>query len=160
MSRVRVVATVLNEAGDIEGLVSTLTGQTLAATEVVIVDGGSTDGTWEWLVAAREKYPTLVAIRDESCSLKYSPGPIARGRMGGITAAAWDVMGWADAGCTYGPDWLNRLTAPIVEGRAEYAVGGSCIDVADSTVWDIASAPFFGVKLSEDEPTTSCTARS
>jgi hypothetical protein len=32
--------------------------------------------------------------------------------------------------------------------------------VADATVWDIASAPFFGVKLSADEPTKSCTARS
>jgi hypothetical protein len=39
-------------------------------------------------------------------------------------------------------------------------VGGSCIDPADSTVWDVASAPFFGVKLSADEPTKSCTARS
>jgi glycosyltransferase involved in cell wall biosynthesis len=160
MSRVSVVATVLNEAADIDGLVSTLTGQTLAAAEVVIVDGGSTDGTWEWLTAARERYPSLVAIRDESCSLKYSDGPIARGRNVGITAATSDVIACADAGCTYGPDWLQRLTAPIVEGRAEYAVGGSCLDVKDSTVWDIASAPFFGVKLSADEPTKSCTARS
>ncbi len=160
MSLVSIVATVLNEVGDIGGLVSTLMGQTLAAAEVIVVDGGSTDGTWEWLVAARERYPTLVAIRDESCSLKYSAGPIARGRNVGITAATSDVIACADAGCTYGPEWLGRLTEPILEGRAEYAVGGSCVDVADATVWDIASAPFFGVKLSEDEPTKSCTARS
>ena len=160
MSHVSVVATVLNEAEDIGGLVSTLTGQTRAAAEVIVVDGGSTDGTWEWLVAARERYPTLVAIRDESCSLKYSPGPIARGRNVAIRAAASDVIACADAGCTYGPDWLGRLTAPILEGGAEYALGGSCIDVADATVWDIASAPFFGVKLSADEPTKSSTARS
>ena len=160
MSLVSVVATVLNEAEDIGGLVSTLTGQTLAAAEVIVVDGGSMDGTWEWLEAARERYPTLVAIRDESCSLKYSPGPIARGRNVAIRAAVSDVIACADAGCTYGPDWLARLTAPIFEGKAEYAVGGSCVDVADATVWDIASAPFFGVKLSADEPTKSCTARS
>jgi glycosyltransferase involved in cell wall biosynthesis len=160
MSLVSVVATVLNEVEDIGGLVSTLTGQTLAAAEVIVVDGGSADGTWEWLEAARARYPTLVAIRDESCSLKYSPGPIARGRNVGIRAASSDVIACADAGCTYGPDWLGRLAGPILEGGAEYAVGGSCIDVADSTVWDIASAPFFGVKLSADEPTKSCTARS
>ena len=160
MSLVSVVATVLNEAEDIGGLVSTLTGQTRAAAEVIVVDGGSTDGTWEWLVAARERYPTLVAIRDESCSLKYSPGPIARGRNVAIRAAASDVIACADAGCTYGPDWLGRLTAPILEGGAEYTLGGSCVDVADATVWDIASAPFFGVKLSADEPTKSSTARS
>ena len=160
MSLVSVIATVLNEVGDIGGLVSTLMGQTLAAAEVIVVDGGSTDGTWEWLVAARERYPTLVAIRDESCSLKYSAGPIARGRNVGITAATSDVIACADAGCTYGPEWLGRLTAPILEGRAEYAVGGSCVDLADATVWDVASAPFFGVKLSADDPTKSCTARS
>ena len=160
MSLVSVVATVLNEAEDIGGLVSTLTGQTMPATEVIVVDGGSTDGTWEWLEAARERYPTLVAIRDESCSLKYSPGPIARGRNVAIRAAVSDVIACADAGCTYRPDWLGRLTAPILEGKADYAVGGSCVDVADATVWDIASAPFFGVKLSADEPTKSCTARS
>jgi glycosyltransferase involved in cell wall biosynthesis len=160
MSLVSVVATVLNEVEDIGGLVSTLTGQTMPATEVIVVDGGSTDGTWEWLETARERYPTLVAIRDESCSLKYSPGPIARGRNVAIRAAVSDVIACADAGCTYRPDWLGRLTAPILEGKADYAVGGSCVDVAAATVWDIASAPFFGVKLSADEPTKSCTARS
>lgn len=160
MPSVSVAATVLNEVEDIGGLVSSLAGQTLCAAEVIVVDGGSTDGTWEWLVGAKEKYPTLVPIRDESCSLKYSPGPIARGRNVGIGAATSEIVACADAGCTYGPDWLERLTAPIVEGKAEYAVGGSCIDQADSTVWDVASAPFFGVKLSADEPTKSCTARS
>ena len=30
----------------------------------------------------------------------------------------------------------------------------------NSTVWDVASAPFFGVKLNPDAPTKSCTARS
>ncbi len=157
---VSIAATVLNEVEDIGGLVSSLMGQTLAAAEVIVVDGGSTDGTWEWLVAAKERYPALVPIRDESCSLKHSPGPIARGRNVGIAAATSDVVACADAGCIYEPDWLVRLTAPILEGRAEYSLGGSCIDPADSTVWDVASAPFFGVKLSADEPTKSCTARS
>ncbi|MDP9168983.1 MAG: glycosyltransferase [Acidobacteriota bacterium] len=160
MLDVSVAATVLNEAEDIGGLVSSLMGQTPAAAEVIIVDGGSTDGTWEWLIAAKAKYPTLMPIRDESCSLKHSPGPIARGRNVGIRAATSDVVACADAGCTYEPDWLARLTGPILDGTAEYSVGGSCVNVADATVWDIASAPFFGVKLSADEPTKSCTARS
>jgi len=157
---VSVAATVLNEADDISGLVSSLTDQTLAPSEVIIVDGGSTDGTWEWLLAARSKYPGLVPIRDESCNLKQSPGPIARGRNVGIAAATSDIVACADAGCTYRSDWLARLTAPIVDGKAEYAVGGSCIDPVSPTVWDIASAPFFGIKLGFDEPTKSCTARS
>ena len=34
------------------------------------------------------------------------------------------------------------------------------IEPAQRTIWDIASAPFFGVKLSADAKTKSCTARS
>ncbi len=157
---VSVAATVLNEMHDIPGLVASLIDQTLAPAEVIIVDGGSTDGTWEWLLNAKAQYPTLVPIRDESCNLKRSPGPIARGRNVGIAAATSDVVACADAGCTYRPDWLSRLTASIVAGTSEYAVGGSCLDPISPTIWDIASAPFFGVKLDPNEPTKSCTARS
>jgi glycosyltransferase involved in cell wall biosynthesis len=134
--------------------------QTLAPAEVIIVDGGSTDGTWERLEAARSKYPTLVPIRDESCSLQRSPGPIARGRNIATAAASSDVVACADAGCTYRPDWLANLTAPIFNGHSQYSVGGSYIDPTNSSVWDVASAPFFGIKLNSDAATKSCTARS
>jgi len=160
MPAVSVACTVLNERDDIDSLVESLMRQTLAPAEVIIVDGGSTDGTWERLEAARAKYPTLVPIHDESCSLQRSPGPIARGRNVAIAAASSDIVACADAGCTYHPDWLANLTAPIFAGDSQYSIGGSYIDSANSTVWDIASAPFFGVKLNADAATKSCTARS
>src|ERR1017187_3986377 len=160
MASVSVASTVLNERGDIDALVESLMQQTLAPAEVIIVDGGSTDGTWERLEAARSKYATLVPIRDESCSLQRSPGPIARGRNVGIAAATSDVVACADAGCSYHPSWLANLTAPILDGGSSYSVGGSYIDPASATMWDIASAPFFGVKLNPDAATKSCTARS
>lgn len=156
---VTVTATVLNEAEDIDALASTLAEQSLHP-EVIIVDGGSTDGTWERLQAAQAKYPNLVAIRDESCNLKASRGPIARGRNVGIAAARSEIIACADAGCIYDPEWLARLTEPIRNGSAEYALGGSCVDPRDQTVWDIASAPFFGLKQRADGTTKSCTARS
>ena len=164
MPRVSVASTVLNEVDDIDALIATLATQSLVPAEVIIVDGGSSDGTWERLEAARAKYPNLVPIRDESCRLQNCPGPIARGRNVGIAAASSEVVACADAGCSYHPDWLARLTAPIVDpalsGRSEYSVGGSYIDPESSTVWDVASAPFFGVKLNPEAATKSCTARS
>ena len=156
---VTVTATVLNEAEDIDALVSSLAEQTLGP-EVIIVDGGSTDGTWERLQAAQAKYPNLVAIRDQSCNLKASRGPIARGRNVGIAAAQSEVIACADCGCIYDPEWLDRLTAPIRNGSAEYALGGSCVDPSEQTIWDLASAPFFGMKQLADGTTRSCTARS
>jgi len=160
MSAVSVVSTVLNERDDIDSLIESLMHQTLTPAEVIIVDGGSTDGTWERLQAAQSKYPALVPIRDESGSLQRSSGPIARGRNIAIAAAASDVIACADAGCTYHPDWLANLTAPILEGNFQYSVGGSYLDPRNATVWDVASAPFFSVKLNPDAATKSCTARS
>src|SRR5260370_10674188 len=109
MPAVSVASTVLNESDDIDSLVESLMRQTLAPAQVIIVDGGSTDGTWERLLAAGEKYPTLVPIRDESCSLQRSPGPIARGRNVAIAAASSDIVACADAGCAYDPDCPAHL---------------------------------------------------
>jgi glycosyltransferase involved in cell wall biosynthesis len=160
MQPVSVIATVLNEVDEIGRLVSSLMSQIPPPSEVVIVDGGSTDGTWERLLDEARVHPNLVPIRDESCNLKRCPGPISRGRNVAIAAASSQIVACADAGCTYAPDWLARLTAPIAAGAAEYALGGACLDPVDPTVWDLASAHFFGVKLSPSAPTKSCTARS
>jgi len=160
MQLVSIVATVLNEVEDIARLVPSLLAQIPPPAEVVIVDGGSTDGTWEWLLDAAGKNPALRPIRDESCNLKRSPGPISKGRNVAIAAASSQIVACADAGCTYAPDWLSRITAPLITSTAEYALGGARLDLIDPTVWDLASAPFFGVKLSESTPSKSCTARS
>ena len=160
MISVSVIMTVLNEAQEIERGVTSLLALSPPAAEVIVVDGGSTDGTWEKLTSLQARDARLLAIRDESCSLKYSPGPISRGRNVAIAVANCEVIACADAGCTYAPDWLANLTARILDGSAEYALGGSCLDAATHTVWDIASAPFFSVKLSPAEPHKSCTARS
>ena len=160
MQPVSVVLTELNEVQDIGKVVSSLLAQQPPAAEVIVVDGGSTDGTWEWLEAAHQRDARLIAIRDETCSLKFSPGPVSRGRNVAIAAAQSAIVACADAGCTYAPDWLQNLTAPLQAGTAEYALGGSCIDPGDKTVWDVAAAPFFSIKLGANEPTKSCTARS
>jgi hypothetical protein len=160
MQPVSIVATVLNEVQDIGRLVPSLLAQIPPPAEVIIVDGGSTDGTWEWLVNAQTKHPNLQPIRDESCNLKSCPGPVSRGRNVAIAAARSQIIACADAGCTYAPDWLARITAPLIAGIAEYALGGACLDLADPTLWDLASAPFLGVKLSPSTPSKSCTARS
>jgi glycosyltransferase involved in cell wall biosynthesis len=160
MQPVSIVATVLNEAEDIGRMVSSLLAQVPPAAEVIVVDGGSADGTWEWLQSAAARDSRLIAIRDEMCSLKFSAGPISRGRNVAIRAAKSPIIACADAGCTYAPDWLKNLTAPLLAGEAEYALGGSCLDASGCTVWDVASAPFFSIRLSPTEPTKSCTARS
>lgn len=160
MPTVSVIATVLNEAESIGGLLASMQVQTQPPHDIVIVDGGSTDGTWEQLVAAQATMPTLVPIRDETCNRKHVVGPIARGRNVAITSARGDLIACADAGCLYDSTWVEHITAPLRDGAADYTLGGSRLDLAQSTAWDIASAPFLGVKLSPSEPSKSCAARS
>jgi Glycosyl transferase family 2 len=160
MYGVSVIATVLNEAENIPRLVGSLLAQVPPAAEIIVVDGGSSDGTWEWLRDAAQKHSRLRPIRDETCSLRFTPGPISKGRNTAIQAAHTDLIACADAGCTYDPEWLANLTAPLVGRQAEYALGGSSLDMVDPTLWDLASAPFLGVKLSAAAPSKSCTARS
>jgi len=144
---VSVIATVLNESEAICDLVISLTRQTLLNIEIIIVDGGSTDGTWEQLQALAAQHKNLRIIRDESCNLRATAGPIARGRNRAIREATSDVIACADAGCEYEAEWAANLTTPIFSKEADYALGGSCIDPAKATTWDIAAAPFLGLKL-------------
>lgn len=160
MPAVTIIATVLNEIDDIGRLVPSLFAQIPPPAEIIIVDGGSSDGTWEWLCEAARAHPNLQPIRDESCNLKRSLGPISRGRNVAIAASTSSLIACVDAGCTYPPDWMARITAPLADGSAQYALGGSSLDMEDPTLWDLASAPFFGVKLDPAEFSKSCTARS
>jgi glycosyltransferase involved in cell wall biosynthesis len=160
VSTISIIATVLNENQAIDRLVRGLLLQSTRPREIVIVDGGSSDGTWEKLLEHAKSSSLVKVIRDETCNLKHSPGPIARGRNVAIAAAQGEVIACCDAGCSYGTDWLGRLVAPMSSYGAEYVLGGSCIDLADATVWDLAAAPLMGIALSPEGTRKSCTARS
>lgn len=105
--RVSVIATVLNEAASIPALLQSLATQTRLPDEVVIVDGGSTDGTWEAMqtLAAEMPWPLLLLSR---------PGAnISTGRNVAIAAAQGPLIASTDAGVRLEPIWLERLLAPF-----------------------------------------------
>ncbi len=160
MPSISIIATVLNEAESIDRLVESLLRQSQQPLEIVIVDGGSTDGTWERLQQHAASSPLLRAIRDESCNLKHSRGPIARGRNLAIAATHGAIIACCDAGCSYDPDWLVNLTRPLLERGAQYVLGGSRIEPSEATTWDLAAAPLMGVSMTSEGSRRSCTARS
>jgi glycosyltransferase involved in cell wall biosynthesis len=109
--KVSVIATVLNEQTAIRRLLESLAAQTHPPDEVVIVDGGSTDGTLDLLKewTAADAFPLLVLER---------PGAnISQGRNAAIEAATGDVMATTDAGVRMDAGWLEALLAPF-EGDA------------------------------------------
>jgi glycosyltransferase involved in cell wall biosynthesis len=109
--KVTLISTVLNAADHVPAFLAGLAAQTRRPDEVVIVDGGSTDGTAELLAEA------------EGVTLVREPGAnIARGRNLALAAATHDVIAVTDADCVPEPDWLERLLVPIEDG-ADVAMG-------------------------------------
>jgi glycosyltransferase involved in cell wall biosynthesis len=102
---VALVATVLNERDSIDALLVSIVAQTRPPDEVVIADGGSTDGTRERLAEWSERLPLRVV---------EAPGStIARGRNLAIQATRSDLVAVTDAGVRLEPDWLSALLAHL-----------------------------------------------
>lgn len=103
---VAVCATVKNEAAEAASLVASLREQSLAADEIVIVDGGSTDGTMEALRAAAEGDPRFDLQRAPETN-------IAAGRNVAIGATQAALIAVTDAGLRRSPDWLQALVTAV-----------------------------------------------
>ncbi len=112
---IAICATVKNEAADAAALVASLREQELAADEVVIVDGGSTDGTFEALQTA--------AAGDPRFKLRRAAGTnIAAGRNQAIGATQAPLIAVTDAGLRRSPQWLQSL---VTVAEAEPLAAGS-----------------------------------
>jgi glycosyltransferase involved in cell wall biosynthesis len=109
--KVSLIATVKDGGLAVAEFLASVRGQTRAPDEVVIVDGGSTDGTLERLRAE----PDVTVIE--------APGSnIAEGRNFAVRGATHDVVAVSDADCRLAPDWLEHLVAAIEDG-ADVAMG-------------------------------------
>lgn len=117
---VSVIATVYQEIGSIDRLLHSLAGQTLRPSEVIVVDGGSTDGTLERLQAvAGGQAADLAWPADIRLRVHAAPGAnISRGRNLALNLAGAPWVAATDAGVALEPTWLERLVAPASQGAA------------------------------------------
>ncbi|MER3452130.1 MAG: hypothetical protein C4300_09235, partial [Thermus sp.] len=115
--RVSLIAPVKNEAHGIYWWWEGIIRQTRLPDEIVVVDGGSTDGTVEILKELAAKSPVPFRVIEE-------PGAnIARERNLAIQQAQGDVIACIDFGCRPEADWLEKLVAPF-EDDPEVRVSG------------------------------------
>jgi glycosyltransferase involved in cell wall biosynthesis len=109
--KVTLISTVKDVAAHIEEFLGSVAAQTRSPDEVIIVDGGSTDGTPELL----RRNETVAVIEERGAN-------ISRGRNMAIAAATHDVIAVTDADCVLDPAWLARILEPIESG-ADVSMG-------------------------------------
>ena len=116
--RVSLIATTYNEKKQASEWLKSTLQQSVLPDEIVIVDGGSTDGTFELLNSFAEKSAVpLLVISEKGAN-------IARGRNIAIQNARYDVIAVTDCGCRIKDTWLENLMAPfILEPRTQVVSG-------------------------------------
>lgn len=111
--------------------IESLNNQIEKPDEIVVVDGGSSDGTAGLLKNYLSKALNLKLVIDPTCSRKFCVGPIAKGRNVAIQNAKYEIILVTDAGCILAPDWVLEMkksfegNTDIVSGNYRAAPGNS-----------------------------------
>ena len=122
-SQISLIVPLKNEAESLAALIESINRQTLPPAEIILVDGGSSDGTLA-LAASLTVSDNRYRIIDAGDA---TPG---RGRNVGTEKARNDWIAYTDAGITLETDWLEQLAlkaaktpdAAIVYGNYEPVV--------------------------------------
>lgn len=107
--KVSLVSTVLNDCSGLKSFLYAIACQTRLPDEIVIVDAGSKDGTWELLqaeAARTDRRFQLIALQEVGCN-------VARGRDLAIEVAESDIIVSTDIGCEWEPEWFDELVRPL-----------------------------------------------
>ncbi len=117
MNDVSLICTMLNEVGSVGDLMQSIATQTAPPREVIIVDGGSRDGTQlhvEWWHGRLGCPLRLIEL----------PGAnISTGRNAGIAAARFPIVAITDAGVRLDERWLERIIAPFADDAVSVSAG-------------------------------------
>jgi glycosyltransferase involved in cell wall biosynthesis len=130
---VSLILTTRNEAANAALFFDGIRASSVHPAEIVICDGGSTDGTVAAMRSAAGDLPVNIVIEDGA--------NIARGRNRAIEEARHYILAITDAGCIIDPFWLERITEPLLADENLHAVGGGYTLIGDTRVqrWTAAA---------------------
>lgn len=153
MEKVSFIATVYNEESTIDRFVDSILSQNRLPDEVVIVDGGSTDATWNRLQTYTQKFQA----KEISLSLYRSQGNRSCGRNFAIQRAKYEYVAVSDAGCILDPMWLAHLMKPVEkrnkdDKKPDVVCGFYSADIDDPTSFQKSLASYTCVMLDQLKP--------
>ena len=122
-----VIIPAYNEAATIATLIERVQAVPLFEKEIIVVDDGSTDGTWG-LLQAFANVPNITLLRHER---NQGKGAALRD---GFARAANDIVIIQDADLEYDPSEYPKLIQPILEGHADVVFGSRFIGGASRRV--------------------------
>ncbi len=139
---VSVVVTVRNDRDGLRELLPGLAAQTLKPDEVLIIDGGSVDGTLDALDG--------FGMSDTPIRATVASGAnIAAGRNIGIRLARNELIACTDAGCRPDPGWLAALCEGVDQADI---VGGVFVADGRTELEQIVSLTHYPVPYELDRP--------
>lgn len=163
-----VVVTIWNEAHSIIELLEGLLRQSLLPSEIIIVDGGSSDGTTDVIRQWMSHQPSYRLLAHDqtdgrpkqlvcSASLKNTVIHLAQvkgnrsvGRNAGITLAQAELIAITDAGCQPDKHWLEQLCKEQHRSGTEVVAGNAVGD--PNTAFEAAVVPFVLVMPDRVDP--------
>jgi glycosyltransferase involved in cell wall biosynthesis len=120
--KVSLVVPVKNEADSIERLMASVAGQTRRPDEMIIVDGGSKDGTPEIV----EEWMKRRSLSDWGRLVRVDEATPGKGRNIGVANAKYEWIAFTDAGIRVEEHWLEQLIEAAERDDRVDVVYGSC----------------------------------
>jgi glycosyltransferase involved in cell wall biosynthesis len=143
--RVTVISTLWNEAANARDWLESLLEGSRRPEEIILVDGGSTDGTLQILQEYARHCPVPLKVIS-------APGAnISSGRNLAIGQAAGTVVACSDFGCVLDRDWLKNLIAPFEAGE-DLDLCAGYYQVGQEGALGRLTAHFFGIDLARINP--------
>lgn len=128
---VTLITTERNEVDAIEEFIASALNQTLKPDELIIADGGSTDGTIELIQKFIDNGAPIKLI--------HAPGNRSIGRNAATEASSNSIIACSDVGSRLDPNWLKNITEPFRKNPKAMAVAGHYLPDPKSFFEDVSA---------------------
>ena len=113
------ICTVLNEEKTVGGLIDSISKQSVLPSEVIVIDGGSRDGTVERI----KNQESRIKSKKIKFILIEKKGNRSVGRNEGIKHASFEIILLTDSGCVLEKNWLKEITKPFNNKNTDVVAG-------------------------------------
>jgi teichuronic acid biosynthesis glycosyltransferase TuaH len=145
--KVSLISTVRNEADNVREWLDSLLKQERRPDEVIITDGGSTDGTREIIAQISTSFPIKIHLFDAP------KANISHGRNLAIQNASHPIVACSDFGCVLDPHWLQYLITPF-ERDPNIQLSAGYYQIGGHSILDRLNEILFGINLGAIDPQT------